>query len=222
MSTFDLKNADCISELENTNNIPPGPISSASWLKRTDRHSPNQTVASLKVTCTSPKTANHLLCKKVFVAGQVVTVRKDLREPIRCNKCQEFGHIRLECKNTEICAHCASPSHTTTSCPPSRPPHCHSCGPESAHPSYSRKCPSFISKCESLNAKYPENSMPYFPMGKSWTWAKSPPKLSLSPPSPNPLINHPLPARPVSPQLPAPSQRVIPPPRAARPTWTTS
>lgn len=90
---FDPSDALHIAELEKTNFLPPGAITSASWLKRADRRSPGQTVASLKVVCSSPEHANHLLCERIYVAGRVVSVRKDLREPIRCNKCQEFGHI---------------------------------------------------------------------------------------------------------------------------------
>ncbi|KAF8815312.1 hypothetical protein BYT27DRAFT_7080241, partial [Phlegmacium glaucopus] len=58
---FDPKDANCISDLESSNNLLPGSISSATWLKRTDRRSPNQKVATLKVVCSSPETANHLL-----------------------------------------------------------------------------------------------------------------------------------------------------------------
>ena len=204
-SGFDPSNPDCLSTIESSNNLKPGSITSASWLKRSDRRSPNQTVASLKVVCDSPEAANHLLCERIYIEGQVITVRKDIREPIRCNKCQEYGHIRADCKSNEICAHCTSPSHTSSTCPPNQPPHCHSCGPDSHHPSYSRKCPAFISKCESLDSQYPENSMPYFPTGEPWTWATSPPKLSTSPPTPRPVINHDLP----HPSLP---QRPVPPP----------
>ncbi|KAF8803183.1 hypothetical protein BYT27DRAFT_7030869, partial [Phlegmacium glaucopus] len=95
---FDPKDANCISDLESSNNLLPGSISSATWLKcnllkRTDRHSPNQKVATLKVVCSSPETANHLLCEKFFIEGQAIIAHKDLHEPLRCNKCQMFGHI---------------------------------------------------------------------------------------------------------------------------------
>ncbi|KAF8808116.1 hypothetical protein BYT27DRAFT_7030340, partial [Phlegmacium glaucopus] len=58
---FDPSDANCISDLESSNNLQPGSISSATWLKRLDRRSPSQKVASLKVVCSSPETANHLL-----------------------------------------------------------------------------------------------------------------------------------------------------------------
>lgn len=186
-SLFKPEDPDHILSLETENNLTPGSVVSASWLKRPNRRSPTQTVASVKVVCSSPEAANHLLRERIYVAGHVVSVRKDLREPIRCNKCQEFGHIRNVCKTTERCAHCASESHTTADCPPNRPPHCVSCGPDSNHASSSRTCPSFIHKSEALDARYPENGMPYFPTGERWTWAPAPPKLSISPPKPQPM-----------------------------------
>ncbi|KAF8803033.1 hypothetical protein BYT27DRAFT_7018997, partial [Phlegmacium glaucopus] len=179
---FDPENANLLTDIESNNNLPPSSILSASWIKRSDCRSPNQKVASLKIACASPESANHLLCEKVFIEGQAITVRKDLKEPIRCNKCQEHGHIRANCHGTEVCAHCASNGHTTINCPPNQPARCRSCGPGSTHPSYSRSCPVFNSKCVAIDARYPKNSMPYFPTGERWTWATAPPKLSTIPP----------------------------------------
>ncbi|KAF8811844.1 hypothetical protein BYT27DRAFT_7032797, partial [Phlegmacium glaucopus] len=58
---FDPSNAVCIADLETSNNLQPGSISSATWLKQVHRCLPNQKVASLKVVCSSPEAANHLL-----------------------------------------------------------------------------------------------------------------------------------------------------------------
>src|ERR1700733_5709187 len=76
----------------------------------------------------------HSLC--IYVAGRVVSVRKDLWEPIRCNECQEFGHICSACMKSKHCAHCGSDGHSTTDCLPNLPAHCISCRPDSTHPSY--------------------------------------------------------------------------------------
>ncbi|KAF8801544.1 hypothetical protein BYT27DRAFT_7013154, partial [Phlegmacium glaucopus] len=58
---FDPTNPDCIADIETNNGLPSGSITTTSWLKRTDRRSPTQNVASLKVSCASPEAANHLL-----------------------------------------------------------------------------------------------------------------------------------------------------------------
>jgi hypothetical protein len=81
----------------------------------------------------------------------------------------------------EKCSNCASKSHSLNNC--NRAPKCVSCGEESSHPSSSPSCPTFIRKSEALDERFPENSMPYFPMNESWTWA-------LSPSNPPPLLSH--------------------------------
>jgi hypothetical protein len=175
-SSFDPSDLDHISAIETENGLDEGSITSASWIKNPERRSPNQHVASLKVICSSPEAANHLLRERIYVAGHVVTVRKDLREPIRCNKCQLYGHIRSACISDEKCAFCASSEHTTADCRPNQRPCCISCGPDSKHASSSRTCPTFIEKCSALDKRYPENAMPYFPTGDRWTWARAPPQ----------------------------------------------
>jgi hypothetical protein len=177
-SDFEPSNDECIRKIESDHNLKTGSILAASWLKRPDRRAPTQQVATLKVNCADPQTANALLSGQIAIEEQLITVLKDIREPIRCNGCQEYGHIRINCKNKAACAHCASNDHESTNCPPNQPARCHSCGPNSRHASYSRDCPEFINRSATLNARYPENMMPYFPTEEKWTWASSPPKLS--------------------------------------------
>ena len=185
---FDPSDINSLLDIEQANDLTPGSIVSATWIKRPDRRSPNQKLATLKVTCSSPESANHLLCEKVFIAGHVVTIRKDLREPTRCNKCQEYGHIRIKCPNDEICAYCTSKNHTSDVCPPDTDPKCRSCGPTSTHPSYSRNCDTLIDKRTALDLKFPENNMPYFQTAEPWTWAMAPPKHSTDPPVHRPRL----------------------------------
>ena len=188
---FDPSNPNHLSELEYDNNLSPNSITSATWLKRPDRRSPTQTSASLKVVCSTPESANHLLSERVYVAGHSITVTKDLREPIRCNKCQVFGHVRTTCQGPETCAHCASKSHVTAECPPGTPPGCVSCGPAHRRAGCNRGCPAFLKLGSDLDARHPENSMPYFPTGESWTWAFAPVKRSIAPPTHVPRAVHP-------------------------------
>ncbi|KAF8239332.1 hypothetical protein L208DRAFT_1237635 [Tricholoma matsutake] len=58
---FDPTDKSHITDIETDNALPPGAITSASWLKHIDHQAPNQMVASLKVVCSSPEFANHLL-----------------------------------------------------------------------------------------------------------------------------------------------------------------
>ncbi|KAF5375541.1 hypothetical protein D9615_009144 [Tricholomella constricta] len=187
---FDPSDRDHLNIIEDDNDLPSGSILSASWLKRPDRRSPKQTVASLKVVCSTAEAANRMLQERIFVAGHLVVIRKDLKEPIRCNKCQRYGHIRASCKSQERCATCASPDHVTSECPPNPTPQCVSCGPESKHSSSARHCPVFKKQCEDMETRLPENNMPYFPTGEAWTWMAAPPKLSKETPAHRPRIDH--------------------------------
>lgn len=58
---FDPSSTTDLADIESENNLPPGSITSAFWLKRADRCYPGQTVASLRVLCNTAQAANHLL-----------------------------------------------------------------------------------------------------------------------------------------------------------------
>lgn len=180
---FDPTDPSHISFFESDNNLNPDSILSAGWIKHPDRRAPRQTVASLRIACANPQIANYLIKERVYIANHLVKVYKDLVEPMRCNKCQQYGHLRASCPNVERCASCASPDHTTLKCHPKNPPTCITCGPNSTHPSSHRSCPSFAAKCIDTDTRHPENALPYFPTNESWTWVPNPPKLSLTKPT---------------------------------------
>ena len=169
---FDPSSDEHLRNVEIENDLPANSIIAASWCKRPDKRSPNQTTATLKVACSSPDTANQMLTGRIRVDDHLVDVRKDLRIPLRCVKCQEYGHMQDSCIGVAKCVNCSSESHSADKC--DRSPSCVSCGPSSQHPSSSPSCPSFIKKCEALDSRFPENTMPYYPSKDSWTWAASP------------------------------------------------
>jgi hypothetical protein len=179
---FDPSNSDHLRSIERENDLAEGSIASASWCKRPEKRSPNQATATLKVACSNAETANQLLTTRIRVEDHLVNIRKDLRIPIRCVKCQEYGHTQDACIGIEKCANCSSEFHGSGEC--NRAPKCVSCGEGSSHPSTSLTCPTFIRKSEALDERFPENTMPYFPTSESWTWATSP---SNPPPPTSPL-----------------------------------
>ena len=182
---FDPYDEGSLREIESDNGAPSNSISSASWCKRPDLRSPNQQTANLKVCFMSPEGANFFLKERIRVQGELVNVRMDLRIPTRCNQCQEYGHIRANCINQERCANCAGVDHSISDCRIGNKPKCVSCGESSDHSSVSLSCPVFKAKCEDINARFPENSLPYFPTSDRATWSSlptNPPR----PPSPLP------------------------------------
>src|ERR1700676_2275806 len=106
--------------------------------------------------------------------GELVNVRMDLRVPTRCNQCQEYGHIRANCINPRRCASCASEDHSIGDCLIGNTLRCVSCGEGSGHGSASLQCPVYKSKCDDISARFPENSLPYFPTLDRATWSSLP------------------------------------------------
>ena len=80
--------------IEKDHNLEEGSIISADWIKKPLQCAPNQKTAHIRFLCASPTIANKLLSGHVFLANTLISVQKDLQEPIRCNICQEYGHIR--------------------------------------------------------------------------------------------------------------------------------
>ena len=61
--------------------------------------------------------------------------------PVRCFKCQWFGHTIKFCKNTQICAKCGE-SHTEEQC--SNPLKCINC--RGSHTAFNKECPKWVSE----------------------------------------------------------------------------
>ncbi|KAG6859840.1 hypothetical protein C0991_012500 [Blastosporella zonata] len=54
----------------------------------------------------------------------------------------------------------------------------------STHTSFDRNCPAFTKRCEDLETRFPENTMPYFPiLHDDTTWIMAPPKFSTKAPT---------------------------------------
>ena len=121
----------------------------------------------------------------LFIANTQVIVSKDIQEPIRCNKCQGFGHTHNKCSNPTLCTYCTK-EHKNTICPTPKDLHCVSCGIASNHASYNCKCPHFLNQAANLNSRLPNNSMPLFPtINQPWTFVTTPKK---NPDPPPPLL----------------------------------
>jgi hypothetical protein len=190
---FDPSNLQHLRELEQENDLKPNSIISASWCKRPEKRSPGQSTANLKVQCLNAEAANCVLKERIRVAGNLVNVHKDLRQPMRCVKCHNYGHFKDSCPNEERCANCASDSHSTADCNNSNTPSCAACADGSNHTASSPNCPTFIAKQKALLQRFPENTMPYYPTEERWTWVQNPanPERPSSPaPLDQPRLSH--------------------------------
>ncbi|KAG6876268.1 hypothetical protein C0993_004595 [Termitomyces sp. T159_Od127] len=94
---FDPSSPTDLTAFENKNNLPVGSVMVVTWLKKAENRSASQTLASIKMLCKTAEAANTLLHERIFIAGHQVIIWKDFKEPMHCNRCHEFGHLRAKC-----------------------------------------------------------------------------------------------------------------------------
>ncbi|KAM7293913.1 nucleolar GTP-binding protein 2 [Ixodes scapularis] len=83
-------------------------------------------------------------------------VRPYVPNPLRCFKCQRFGHGSRSCRGSDTCARCSSKEHLADHC--ENEPKCTNC--EGKHAAYSRSCSLWKQEKEILTLKVQEN-IPY-------------------------------------------------------------
>ena len=86
---------------------------------------------------------------KVRVAWRSVRVRPYVPNPIRCYKCQMYGHMASSCKGKERCARCSTVGHNSSQCRAARTK-C-TCGGD--HPVWSKDCPKLQAEVKRAKAR---------------------------------------------------------------------
>ena len=89
------------------------------------------------------------------------TVQPYVPSPLRCFKCQQFGHHQDNCSKAKVCAKCAQPDHQDTACTSAM--NCVSCNGE--HTAYSKNCPRWITEKEIQRVRT-ERKISYLKLGK--------------------------------------------------------
>ncbi|GBN79508.1 hypothetical protein AVEN_205507-1 [Araneus ventricosus] len=108
-------------------------------------------------------------------AGYVrCSVRSYIPNPLRCFKCQRFGHSKTNCRGTLTCARCAAAGHESTGC--TAVEKCVNC--QGQHTSFSRSCPKWKQEKEVISTKYQKNIS--FPEARRLVKAQVPPDVSSS------------------------------------------
>ncbi|XP_064462041.1 uncharacterized protein LOC135372332 [Ornithodoros turicata] len=90
-----------------------------------------------------------VLPEKLKVGYLTTDVRPYIPNPLRCFKCNRFGHAAGACTGRPCCARCGQEGHETKEC--DRAEHCVNCSEN--HPSYSRSCPKWKAEKEVLHLK---------------------------------------------------------------------
>jgi hypothetical protein len=70
--------------------------------------------------------------------------------PLKCFKCQRYGHHQTKCTREQVCARCGTTGHGDTTCEEN--PHCINCS--GSHTSYARECPTWAREKEIVRVKH--------------------------------------------------------------------
>ncbi|XP_064475477.1 uncharacterized protein LOC135389350 [Ornithodoros turicata] len=90
---------------------------------------------------------------KLKVGYLSADVRPYIPNPLRCFRCNRFGHAADGCRGSACCARCGKSDHETKEC--KGPDCCVNCS--SNHPSYSRSCTKWKYEKEVLHVKVTQN-----------------------------------------------------------------
>jgi len=94
------------------------------------------------------------LPKTVKVAYINVAVDPYIPSPMRCFKCQKFGHTKFNCRHTDTCARCGSNEHyDDRQC--DRPARCVNCGGD--HCAFDKTCAKWIMEKQIQTVRYSRN-----------------------------------------------------------------
>ncbi|GBN04891.1 hypothetical protein AVEN_124499-1 [Araneus ventricosus] len=85
-----------------------------------------------------------------------LSVRPYIPNPLRCFKCQRFGHSKTSCRGTLTCARCAEVGHDSSQCTAAEK--CVNC--KEAHTSFSRNCSAWKLEKEIVATKI-KKQIPY-------------------------------------------------------------
>ncbi|KAF5372347.1 hypothetical protein D9615_009260 [Tricholomella constricta] len=166
---FDPTSGIQLFALQEKNNIPQDSIATIKWIKLIEHRSPTQRTAHLAIKLYDQTVANDLAVRGLFILGERIGVEKDKKEPVRCYKCQGWDHLAATCvKSRNFCGRCGDTTHMTRDCT-SQDLYCTPCGRQGHVSGDRRQCPAYRAKRDELNARMPENSMPYFPTDEPWT-----------------------------------------------------
>ena len=169
-------NVEELSELHETNYLKEGTITKARWAKHPSRRHRHQQFGHLILSATDVDDANSIMIRGLQICGKKVSVGRNHKEPIRCLKCQRYGHIAARCTgNDDICGTCGEKGHRLVQCQSKDKRYCVSCD-TNTHSSWDRDCPALAAQIERYNEKHPENTMPFFPSAEPWTWAAAHPQ----------------------------------------------
>ncbi|KDQ30400.1 hypothetical protein PLEOSDRAFT_165925 [Pleurotus ostreatus PC15] len=163
--------------VEKENGLPPNAITLIKWMKPAERRGKNQQYGHATITFTSPKNANLILRQGLTFLDTNYRCHKSKTEPLRCLKCQVYGHIASACAAPlTTCATCAQHHDNVGDCPQLNRKEAHACVTcrIGGHASWERSCPGRLKLQKMLDERLEGNCLPFFPTEEPWTQRRSP------------------------------------------------
>ncbi|QRV84549.1 hypothetical protein RhiJN_12565 [Ceratobasidium sp. AG-Ba] len=145
--SFDTASKHSIGKLEHDNNLPANSIVSCRYIVPPAKRRENQRHAFVVVQFRDKEAANTCIKSPIVVEGKQCDARKLAKKPVRCTKCQKFGHPTKQCK---------SPTFICGTCPGQHDPRTAATGG------------TFTVE----RALVPDNLYKYFVTSEEWTWEK--------------------------------------------------
>lgn len=154
-------------DIEATNRLPGGCISTARWIRPVEKRRPGQQCAHVQVCFKTPQDANEAIRNRLSIGGKRVFVHRDLPEPFRCAKCLKFKpyHQAKDCPAAkQTCGTCCSTAHKTQDCTVTARSKfkCAVCQ-EVGHATWDRNCPAYCEEVARLVDRNPDLRNPFFP-----------------------------------------------------------
>ena len=110
--TTDISTPDTIQHIEEGNELPSSSISQICWIKDLARRNSQQRVAHTMFSLTTPEAANRIIDQGLCIYLERFQPHKDKKEPIRCLKCQHWGHLLRPCLTPDLIrslwSHCST------------------------------------------------------------------------------------------------------------------
>jgi hypothetical protein len=104
---------------------------------------------------------------KIEAGHLKIPVQQYYPSPLRCFKCQKFGHYKSVCKRAAICAQCGHAEHDASPC--AGPLKCVNCSGN--HSAFDKSCPKWIKETEIIKVK--TNANVSFPEARKLVEAKN-------------------------------------------------
>jgi hypothetical protein len=82
-----------------------------------------------------------------------IPVEPFIPNPLRCYKCQKYGHSKVTCNRSMACARCGQEGHEDTGCTQSE----YCCNCKGNHPAYSKDCPEWKRQRDITRLKFEKN-----------------------------------------------------------------